>query len=338
MDDERWKTLFHPFERGLIDAPGKGERWLFVGARAGFVRPDDFEADLTCVQRFRPAYLALERQGERVLAEVPEGEAFDGALVLLGRYREDNFRQLREAAMAVRPGGRVVVAGGKTDGVDPLRKLLRQSFDDLEHASKHHGVVFWFAAPESGLANMLPASAEPLALDGMRIPPVIFSSDGPDPASVLLARNFDGRLGGRVADFGAGWGYLGVEALRRCPEITGLDSYEADRLALDACRANLAPLAGERDLTFHWCDLLTEKPVDRYDRIVMNPPFHEGRAARPEIGIGFIGAASRALKPGGHLLMVANRNLPYEVALEANFRKVNLLAEEGGFKIVEAIR
>lgn len=338
MDDERWKTLFHPFERGLIDAPGKGERWLFAGARAGFVRPEDLAAELICVQRFRPAFLALERQGEHVLPELPGDETFDGALVLLGRYREDNLRRLREAAMAVRAGGTVVVAGGKTDGVDPLRKLLRQSFADLEHASKHHGVVFWFTAPEGDLTTMLPASADPVTIDGMRIPPGIFSSDGPDPASVLLANNFDGRLAGRVADFGAGWGYLGVEALRRCPEITGLDSYEADQLALDACRANLAPLAGGRDLAFHWLDLLTEKPADRYDRIVMNPPFHEGRAARPEIGMGFIGAASRALKPGGQLLMVANRNLPYEASLESGFRKVSPLAEEGGFKIVVAIR
>ena len=51
--------------------------------------------------------------------------------------------------------------------------------------------------------------------------------------------------------------------------------------------------------------------------MIMNPPFHQGRAAEPDLGAAFIAAAARILKPHGRLMMVANRQLPYEAALDA---------------------
>ena len=72
--------------------------------------------------------------------------------------------------------------------------------------------------------------------------------------------------------------------------------------------------------------------------VVMNPPFHDGGAEDRSLGAAFIAAAARALKPGGRLLMVANRHLPYEAPLREAFGKVALLAETGGYKVHEARR
>src|SRR5690606_39356015 len=65
--------------------------------------------------------------------------------------------------------------------------------------------------------------------------------------------------------------------------------------------------------------LLSEQVRYRYDFIVMNPPFHQGREAEPDMGRRIIKAAAVALKPGGRLLMVANRQLPYERTLAEVF-------------------
>ncbi|MCB1462294.1 MAG: class I SAM-dependent methyltransferase [Nitratireductor sp.] len=338
MNDTGWKTLFHPFERGLIAMPGEGGKWLYSGSVPGFVLPSDFEADLTCVQGFRPFFLALEKQGRHVLPELSAVETWSGALVQLGRFRDDNTRRCREAISALEPGSLVVIAGGRTEGVDPLRKRLRAAIPQLQHASKHHGVVLWFEVPENGGDDLLPRPADPVRHDGMTIPVGGFSADGPDPGSVMLAGYFGEKVKGAVADFGAGWGYLGVQVLRHCPQVGSLESFEADWRSLQAARENLATVAGSVPLAFHWQDLLTEGVERRFDTVVMNPPFHEGRAARPQIGIGFIDAASRALKPGGRLLMVANRNLPYEAMLETRFRRFDQLADADGYKVIEAIR
>lgn len=70
----------------------------------------------------------------------------------------------------------------------------------------------------------------------------------------------------------------------------------------------------------------------------MNPPFHTGRAAEPAIGQGMIRAAAAALKPGGRLFLVANRQLPYERMLSAAFKSVVELASDKTFKILSARR
>ena len=49
MSRETLKTLFHPFASGTVEAPGEGERVLFLGAEAGFALPDDFAASLSAV-------------------------------------------------------------------------------------------------------------------------------------------------------------------------------------------------------------------------------------------------------------------------------------------------
>ena len=114
--------------------------------------------------------------------------------------------------------------------------------------------------------------------------------------------------------------------------------YEAEQRALELAKINLATLATRATLEYHWHDVTAGLPR-RYDFIVSNPPFHaHGRADRPDIGRDFIAAAAAALHPGGRLWLVANRHLPYEAVLDANFGSVRTLAQQHGFKVVEAVK
>jgi 16S rRNA (guanine1207-N2)-methyltransferase len=117
-----------------------------------------------------------------------------------------------------------------------------------------------------------------------------------------------------------------------------LDLYEADFAALEAAKLNLAGVSQSIARNFFWVDLLKESFEKRYDAIAMNPPFHRSRAAEPEIGAGMIRAAAKALKPGGRLFMVANRQLPYEPILAAAFSSHAELARDGMFKVLAARR
>ena len=77
----------------------------------------------------------------------------------------------------------------------------------------------------------------------------------------------------------------------------------------------------------------------RYHAIVSHPPFHaQGRDERQDLGRAFIASAAAALHPGGRLHLVANRHLPYEAVLDAHFGSVRVLAQQDGFKVVEAVR
>jgi 16S rRNA (guanine1207-N2)-methyltransferase len=81
---------------------------------------------------------------------------------------------------------------------------------------------------------------------------------------------------------------------------------------LSCARRNL----GEGNFEYHWHDVAAGVP-GKYEVIVSNPPFHTGQATDIHLGKAFLRVATAALRTGGRLLLVANRQLPYEPELEA---------------------
>lgn len=335
MSAESVKTLFYPFEAAVLEMPATDDNVLFLGAEPGFRLPAGWQGGIHAVQGFRPDYLALERMGLAGVSPHADAAGFDVTLVLAGRHRGHNELLAAEALERTKTGGLVVVAGAKDDGIASLRKQIGNLVQIEGSLPKYHGIAFWFRCPKAGESVSALRSANPSVLveDRFHTAPGMFSFDRVDAGSKLLVEHLPaGALQGHVADFCAGWGYLAAEVATCCPAITGLDLYEADFDALAAARRNVPQASG-----FFWHDLLSEPLERRYDAIVMNPPFHRARAAEPEIGVGMIRAAAKALKPGGRLWMVANRQLPYEAALAA-FSSHNEVARNGIFKVFSARR
>ncbi|QPC89114.1 class I SAM-dependent methyltransferase [Mesorhizobium sp. INR15] len=334
MSAEPLKTLFHPFEAEAVALPRNGERVLFLGAEPGLRPPQGFEAALHLVQGFRPYFRTLQAAGFAVTPQA-EGDGFDAALVLAGRHRGQNELHIAEALERMAPDSLIVVAGGKDDGVASLRRRVEELVPLEGHLPKYHGIAFWFRRPAGAHAATTLRAANPDQLVDNRFStrPGMFSFDKVDAGSKLLADNLPADLRGNVADFCAGWGYLSAEVLARSPGILALDLHEADFASLEAAKANLAATSPSVAKSFFWTDLLSEPVEKRYDAIVMNPPFHRSRAAEPEIGAGMIRSVAKALKPGGRLFMVANRQLPYEPVLSAAFSSHAELARDGMFKV-----
>ena len=337
MPAEALKTLFHPFDAEAVALPREGERVLFLGAEPGFRVPDGFAATLHAVQGFRPYFRTLQASG-LAITPLAEGAGFDMALVVAGRHRGQNEMRIAEALERVAPGGSIVVAGGKDEGIASLRKRVDELVPLAGHLPKYHGIAFWLRRPaDLEAAERLRAANPALLVDGrFHAAPGMFSFDKVDAGSKLLVDNLPGDLRGNIADFCAGWGYVAAEVAARSSGISGLDLYEADFASLEAAKGNIGNTAAV--LGFFWIDLLSEPVEKRYDAIVMNPPFHRSRAAEPEIGAGMIRAAAKALKPGGRLFMVANRQLPYEPVLSAAFGSHAELARDGMFKVFVARR
>ena len=337
MSAEPLKTLFHPFEAEVLPLPRKGERVLFLGVEPGFRLPEGFEAALHLVQGFRPHLRVLQASGLTVTPQAQDS-GFDAALVLAGRHRGLNELRIAEALERVAPGGLIVVAGGKVEGIASLRKRIGELVPLEDHLPKYHGIAFWFRRPaDIDAAEKLRSANPALLVDGrFHTAPGMFSFDRVDLGSKLLVDNLPKDLRGAVADFCAGWGYVAAEVSARSPGISGLDLYEADFDSLEAAKGNVGK--GAVAPRFFWIDLLGEAVEQRYDAIVMNPPFHRSRATEPEIGAGMIRAAGKALKAGGRLFMVANRQLPYEPVLAAAFSSHAEIARDGMFKVFSARR
>lgn len=334
MTREALKTLFYPFESGALDAPGADSRVLFFGAEPGFRLPGGFAAKLHCVQGFRPYARALEAAGGAVTPRA-QGVGYDMALVLAGRHRGRNELWVADALERVAPGGTVLVAGGKDDGIASLRKRIDALAPLVDALPKYHGVVFWLRQPgDDEAVARLRAENPPLIVEGrFHTAPGMFSFEKADAGSRLLLDHLPPGISGHVADFCAGWGYLAAHIADRASSLASLDLYEADFEAREAAKINVPQASG-----VFWRDLLAEPVERRYDWIVMNPPFHQGRAAEPDIGQRLIANAAKALKPGGRLVMVANRQLPYEPVLASAFGSAQEIARDNRFKVFLARR
>ncbi len=254
---------------------------------------------------------------------------YAAAIVCLPRSREAGRALIAQAAAEVAPGGWIAVDGQKTDGIDTALKDLRGRVDLSDSLSKAHGKLASFLAGP----DLSDWQATAHQVDGYQTWPGIFSADGPDRGSLLLASVLPVKLGGKVADLGAGWGFLAREILKR-PGVRKLDVVEAESDALDCARVNVT----DPRARFHWSDATTWRPETLLDVVVMNPPFHTERAADPALGASFIRAAKRMLAPSGELWMVANRHLPYDAVLAEGFLEVREVVAEGGFRVVHAIK
>lgn len=331
MARETLKTIFHPFESGTIAMPEAG-RCLFLGAEPGYRVPEGFGAAIEAVQPYRPHFIGLERAHAEVAPEAGEGP-YDLSLILLTKHRGENENRIAEALTKTVAGGFIVIAGTKEEGIQSLRKRLGHLFSDLESMPKYHGVAVWFTRPDDASEAIEKFTHPTVEIDG-RFTTVagLFSHDRIDEGSRILGERLPEDFSGLAADFGAGWGYLSAMLAERAPRAEGIDLYEADYRALERAKVNLAGEEGA--FRYFWQDLAGEKVRTRYDLIVMNPPFHAGKAAEPSLGKALIKAACDALKPGGRLLLVANRGLPYEPVLAENCKSSGEEYRNARFKIL----
>jgi 16S rRNA (guanine1207-N2)-methyltransferase len=289
-------------------------------------------AAVLVVQGFRPDHDRLAARGFAVRPELGDEDGFGAALIQIVKSKARSLSAVADAMGAVVPGGLILIDGAKEEGIEAVLKALKPHVEVDGVFSKSHGKLIWFRRP----ATVPEAVADWIALpmeteDGYVTAPGGFSADAPDRGSEILVALVP-PLKGRVADLGAGWGYLAGEILTEQAEIARLDLIEADHDMLEAARVNV----DDPRAAFHWADATRFDPEEPYDAIVSNPPFHTGRRADPGLGRAFISAAARMLKPSGKFIMVANRHLPYEAALKDAFGTGRLIGELEGYKLYEA--
>ncbi|MDV7141420.1 methyltransferase [Tropicimonas sp. TH_r6] len=323
MSDSR---LTFALKSGALHLPQTGQIAVFR-PRAGADLSALPRERVEIVQGNRADHDAWARQGYATNITPPED--FATALVLLPRAKAES-KALIAAASA--NGGSVIVDGQKTDAIDSILREIRKRAETTAPVAKAHGKIFQFQASPGCFADWALPPVTRLE-SGWITAPGMFSADGPDPASVALAKALPVKMPGRVADLGAGWGYLAFHVLER-QGVSECVLVEAEHAALEAARQNLH---GGR-ARFLWEDARAWNAPEPFDHVVMNPPFHTTRAAEPALGAAFIATAARNLASHGTLWMVANRHLPYETPLREAFGEIRELDGPPGFKILAARR
>lgn len=344
------EPLFLPILSGEVDIPADS-RILFLNA---LVHPAlQRFASVECVQYFRPYADLLEKAGLKVSCGLDDDQdnggddtglrIYDAAFVLGTKSRLETEINLGKAVLALKKGGVLICAADNKEGAGRLKKMFQHlGFEGLAEASKNKARVCWAVKPDGLDENPAQGWADQDRVQGIEggfsSCPGIYGWDKVDKGSALLAENLPKDLNGHGADFGCGYGFLARTVLEKCRKAKSVDCVDADVRAVKICMKNFE--CGDYQARFYWLDLTVRQPRldNKYDWIVMNPPFHEGKKTDSDIGIAFIKNAYAALRRKGELVMVANNQLPYERILSEIFWSSEQIAQGGGFKVFRAVK
>lgn len=261
---------------------------------------------------------------------VPQWAQVAGSVQALVRLRKGTAAvqlDLAGAWNALMPGGRLVISGP----------------NDLGPASWIKRIAAELDAPPLATAIRDRSRSAAFRRDSRAVPAAwqvdpatsLFAGGGLDEGSAMLVASLaDLPECQQILDIGAGAGHLAAAALDRWPTATAT-LVEADATAVAVASERTRTTAPGR-ATVHWWDVAEPLPVAGVDLVLCNPPCHAGPANDLAIARRMSEVAVTALRPGGRLRLVANRQLPYEAEL-AKLGAVRQVREDRRFKVLEVI-
>ena len=265
-------------------------------------------------------------------------------LLPLPRSVDELDRIARVLARTVAPEA-VVLTGGRDKHMTPrMNDVLSASFADVVAGrGRRKARVVTARSPRPGVAAR-PVQTARHALGRVGTLTLVaeagvFGGAAADPGSRLLLEALaeDLRPPARAVDLGCGNGLISVRAARLWPhaDVVATDqSAVAVRSTLATAEAN--GLAGRvravRD------DALAGWEDGSEERILLNPPFHDGNAVDPTVAHRLFEAAGRVLAPGGELWCVWNSHLSYRGVLQATVGPTRQVARNRSFTVTVSTR
>lgn len=270
-----------------------------------------------------------------------EAAGFDVAWVRPERQVQARQARIARAIRAVRPGGALWVVLPVREGGKRLAAELEDLGLEVERVDSRARCRLVRARRPEGAdlprVDEVIARDEPArVLDGLWSRPGLFSWNEVDPGTRLLADTLPDRLGERVADAGAGQGWLAWKVLELPGRCEHLDLLEADGRAVELARRNLAPHVGRWSV--HHVDATAPWPVKHLNAVVSNPPFHRG--GDHDIGLTeqVIAQGARAMLPGGRMYAVGVHSVPIGRMMRAHLAKVEEVASRDGYRVWRGTR
>lgn len=341
-------------ERVLICPCGHGALgvWACGETAPHLVRQCD--TNILAVEAAQATLRANHCEGAVVEVALPNAShgPVDVACLLLPKGRDLTRLYLLRLWAALRPGGRLYLAGLNRGGIKPAIADAEVLFGEgLTLAYKGGGRVALFhrserlpdLPPDFAVAGVQEGEFESLEaeVDGqtyhLAALPGVFARHGLDEGTRLLLEALTIYPDDRVLDVGCGYGIIGMVAAVRRPSAS-VTMVDADLLAVECARESLRRNGLAEAVRVVLGDGPQALKGERFSLIVSNPPFHAGHEVTLDIAHSFVEEAFEALEVRGRLILVANRFLPYHRAMEAIFGAVETLAQTSLYRVLGATK
>jgi len=274
----------------------------------------------------------------------PVAEPVSTAVVFLAKSKAEIVWRLKLAVSWLGEGGSILLIGEKREGIASAARLLADIAPSPGKIDSARHCQVWRAPVGSSRPPFDPDQAlrwleDTVAGVPLRIAqlPGTFSADRIDDGTRLLLESLDSSFGqsqlrGPVLDFACGCGVIGAWLGQRQPGLVvdGVDSQaqavEAARLTYQAAdiAGSIMPSDGLSDVS------------GRYGLVVSNPPFHTGVKTDYSVASEFFSRLRSHLQPGGRLVLVANRFLPYPDLIKTALGNCITLAENKRFCVYQS--
>lgn len=316
-------------------------KWLLVNPTDEdiFIQLADY--DLNGYHQYWQPYQACLAKGVKAqqtfAASFEQDESFDGVVIYISKAKQQNAMLLANVAAKLKPQGQLLLVGENKGGIKSAGKQLEkygivQKIDSARHCALY-GAQLANQAAEFSLRDwqqVLDIHVAGLHFSIVTLPGV-FSYEHLDPATHMLLENLQPIPSGELLDFACGAGpigcYLGLKNTNSCitmSDVNALALYCAEQSAkLNQINAKVIASDGLRDIN------------GRFKAIYTNPPFHTGIKTDYQITQAFIQEAGKRLVRNGSLTLVANRFLPYQELLEAQFCDVHVKAQNSKFSLYQ---
>jgi len=319
--------------------------WINPPADSAWAELDPVQAFLQLHCQDHGDWQRLQQAGAQVnFGAFPDREAApEPAGIILTLPREKaRLDMLTHLAVDLFPdNGVLYVVGENRTGIKSSPGVLRKHFDRVDKLD--------YARHCTLIRAVEPKAAQPFKASDYRQTwhitdhgtqirvcswPGVFAHGELDAGTQLLLDHLPDLPGGAtVLDFACGAGVIAATLLQRNPAIHCTLS---DNSAL-ACLAAEASLAANG---------MTAKVVagdglagieGRFDMIVSNPPFHTRHKSNIRLSPELLAPVRNFLNPGGQLLLVANRHLPYGRWLDEVFGHYETVTANQRFQVLKAI-
>lgn len=265
---------------------------------------------------------------------------FDGIVLYISKAKKHTDQLLQYLATLLVPNGQLFILGENKGGIKSSAKFLAnfgnkpQKIDSARHCALH-GVQVAQCDRDFRLENQISWFDIAVNETSYKVAslPGVFSHGELDAGTQLLLESINDVPAGKVLDFACGAGVIGTY-LAKLNDNIELSLSDINATALYCCEQTLK----ENNVAGHIVPSHGLRDVkDTFSAIYTNPPFHTGIKTDHQITRDFLHAAVHQLKPGGKLVLVANRFLPYPDQMHDIFGNVVKLSENVKFSLYESI-
>ncbi len=279
-----------------------------------------------------------------ILEDVAD-ESLDFVLFRLNKSKVLTFYLLEQITRILKTGGHLILTGHNQEGIKSV----------IKHASAMGEMELTLVGKGVRYADITKCAGATLELGGFEYrellvledfeqsldfvsKPGIYGYKKIDEGSRFLVETLaeiDESIKGKVLDLGCGYGYL-AGSLGDHPDVTELVATDCNVPAVVLCEYNLKQLDIPATVTLDDCGSMLEDRT--FDRIICNPPFHQGFGTSQPLTEKFVQNCKRLLRRKGIAYLVVNKFIAIEKICSEQSVRCQQIASNNQFKIMQLER